>query len=207
MRNTTPRSGISKKPNVKTFLDSAYPTLLPLSLTPEIKGPLCYIIKHYGVEGLSISIDRRRTNDDVEVSLVYGDWRGNRIGFKDGTKLASAAIYFQEHYALKTMQLMKVLALPSIKLFMVIGNSDLVLTDIMTGPYKLTGPGMVRDIFGKMMMTQEVIKIEQIDERVALAIDKGTGSYAGELIIKPSKFRTVERQEIGTCPLYVEVRR
>jgi len=227
-RNTTPRSGTSKddelpplsqrrtkgrqratppaiQPPVLGILP--YPTLFPLSATPEIKNLLCYIIRHYGTGGLSVVVERHKADNDVDVGIVYGDWRGVRIDIKEETQSALAARYFHEHHLKMFVETMRLIRIQQAQFYLGIGKDDMVLTDIRLGPYKLTGPGMVRDIFGKLMKTQDVAKIELVDDKVLDAIERGFGSYAGDLILKPSRFRTIERPELGACPLYVEVRR
>lgn len=202
MRNTTRQSGTYKLPPTL-----AYPTLLPLALTPEINGVLCYVIKHYGTDGIAVSINRQKADGDIDISMAFSDWRGNKIDISDKTQQSLAVSYFYDKYLKIFIDAMRIINMQFAQYYMVVGNDDLILTDIRLGQYKLTGPGMVRDIFNKLIRTQEVIKIELIDDKALTAIERGFGSYAGNLILKPSKFRTVERPELGTCPLYVEVRR
>ena len=67
---------------------------------------------------------------------------------------------------------------------------------------------MVRDIFGMKFATQEVIKVETIDERAYECMMDGSGSYAGDLIVKPSRFRHYHEMASNTyTPMYVEVLR
>lgn len=209
MRNTTPRSGISKttqrvqpEPAVPP-----YPTMLPFCTTPEIKNVLCYVLRHYGVDGLSISVVRKPVKGDVNISIMYGNWRGVRTDLESDTQDARAALFFQDKYLTTFLETMRLINIQSAQFYAAVGKDDLILTDIRLGPTKLTGPGMVRDIFGKLMRTPEMLKLEVIDDAATDAINRGFGSYTGDLIIKPSKFRTVERPELGTCPLLVEVRR
>ncbi len=62
------------------------------------------------------------------------------------------------------------------------------------------------DLFGKQLRTQEKLKIEIIDERAAKAIEQGTGSYEGDIVLKPSRFRMYHDPETKEySPLYVEV--
>ncbi len=64
---------------------------------------------------------------------------------------------------------------------------------------------MVRDVFGRIVETPRIIKVEVLDDRVIEAIERGGGAYSDDLIIKPSVFKTIEREELGTCPLFVEM--
>lgn len=185
----------------------AYPTLLPLSSTPEIKGALVYVIKHYGTDGLSVVVERKPVEKDVELNIRYGDWRGNKTDIAVDNQASRAALFFQDQYLKKTIELMRLMRMQAIQLYLVVGQTDLMLTDIRQHQHKLSGPGMVRDIFGRMLPTQDVKKVEHLDDVMLAAIDAGFGSYEGNLILKPSAFKTVERTELGLCPLYVEVLR
>ena len=87
-------------------------------------------------------------------------------------------------------------------------EDELTLVDMQLSLNKFAGPGMIKDIFGKIMKTQEIIKTEIIDNRAIEFINKGTGSYEGNLVIKPSRFRVYHNQATGVyTPLYVEVKR
>lgn len=187
-------------------MPSPYPAPMPFGDVPEVRGLLCYVIRHYGSTGLGVLISRKPGAGDIDVSVTYSDWAGDPIDIGGSTQAALSARYFQEHSLRTVLETMRLAGIPSACLYLAIGQDDLVLTDIKTGPGKLTGPGMVRDVFGRTMTTQEVVKIEHIDDDAAGAIERGFGSYAGDVIIKPSRFRTVERQH-GTVPLYAEVRR
>ena len=77
-----------------------------------------------------------------------------------------------------------------------------MLVDMQVSVNKLVGPGMIRDLFSKIVPTQEVIKVEPIDDRAIAALLDGNGSYAGNVIIKPSKFRLIEQNGIYS-PLYL----
>jgi hypothetical protein len=83
----------------------------------------------------------------------------------------------------------------------------LLLVDVQVSLNKMAGPGMLRDVFGKIYPTQEVLKIESLDDRAIEYIEKGTGNYEGELIIKPSKFSVFSPNTELLVPLYVEVKR
>jgi hypothetical protein len=63
---------------------------------------------------------------------------------------------------------------------------------------------MLKDIFSKQFEIPEIVKVDRIDNNVADYIERGTGSYAGDIIIKPNKFKMVN-YETNTIPLYVEV--
>lgn len=203
--SATRSSGISEVNSLPKVLP--YCKLLShQSHSNHVKDLFCYIIKHYGDSGLSVLIYRQRDKDQVVV--ICGDWAGNNIDLTDDSELAKIAIKFNDlhlHLFLSTMRLIK---LDQMQLFFSIANGELVLVDIQTAINKLSGPGMVRDVFGNRFPTQEVMKIELLDERAMQYLADGGGSYAGDLIIKPSRFRLYHDVNADIYrPLYVEVRR
>lgn len=219
-KRITPRSGSSKQTPPSVHLDSgitsvkkiplwAYPEISYFRDTPEVKGLLCYIMKHYGDVGINVMIERKKAGDDVEVMIRMGDWSGEGVDLHAKSALASYGLLFMDRYAAKFVEIMKLTGIPMAQFYLTpIANDDgnfidLRLVDLRFGPNKFSGPGMVRDIFGASIPTPEVIKIAGLDDDIWDMIDRGLGSYAGNIIIKPSRFRTVERDT--TLPLYVEI--
>lgn len=207
------RSAVAKLPEKKPVVLPKvllYPKFSDLQTASKIiKDRLCYIIRHYGNVGISVLILRDPKKDSVVI--LCGDWYGNNLDLdnKSPDRLVQASLVFlREDVALflKTMQLIK---LDQAQFFLALDeNSQLVLVDIQFKFDQLCGPGMVRDIFGKIYRTQEILKIEALDDRALEFIEKGTGNYDGELIIKPSKFTTFSPTlESPIIPLYAEVRR
>lgn len=82
------------------------------------------------------------------------------------------------------------------------------LVDVQVAYNKMVSPGMIHDVFGKRTDIQETIKTEIIDERTIDAILKGAGSYTGDIIIKPTRFRLYHDPETNSFqPMYIEVKR
>lgn len=209
-RITTLQSGTSKPSNGKLVKPAllGYPGFIPFAKAPELSDLLCYVIRHYGSSGISVLVTRRPTRTDVDLNVVFGDWAGNKIDLAGGSSLAQTALRFAETHLVKFVEVMKLTQILQAQYFLAFAeDQELVLVDMQTAINKLSGPGMVRDIFGNIMRTQDVLKVEPLDERAQDAIKAGTGSYAGDLIIKPSRFRIVARDPQGMRPLYVEVRR
>lgn len=194
-----------------------YPKLHHLDVSGTLlKDRLCYIIRHYGNEGLSVLILRDIKQD--RVTVLCGDWKGNNIDLHgDSTdRLVQAALVFVREDLKLFLELMRSIRLPQAQFFLALdAEGNLILTDIavchvadqvlMT---KITGPGMVRDLFGKIYRTQEVLKVEPLDDRAIEYIGKGAGTYEGDLIIKPSKYTTFSPgADDEIIPLYAEVRR
>ncbi len=80
------------------------------------------------------------------------------------------------------------------------------LVDIRLSLDKFSGPGMVRDLFSKVIPTQEVMKVEILDDQSLEAIKNGVGNYSGDLIIKASTFSTIIRDQ-ELIPSYAIVQR
>lgn len=175
----------------------------------HLKGHLCYVIRHYGHDGISVMILREPDKDGVAV--LCGDWYGRSLDIQDGRdRLVPAAVVFLQHDLPLFLELMQRINLPQAQFFLAIGaDGALTLVDLQTSTNKLAGPGMVRDIFGKIYRTQEVLKVTPMDDTAIEYIQKGTGSYEGDLIIKPSKFTlfapSAESESI--IPLYSQVKR
>lgn len=206
IKKQIPESGISRAAKLPQVLP--YPEFLPFESTPSIHDLFCYVVKHYGNTGLSVLVYRQIKQDQVVV--ICGDWAGNNIDIvSNNDPLATHGMEFaQKQLAtfLKTMQLIK---LEQAQFFFAIDeNNQLVLVDMQVAYNKFASPGMIRDIFGNIFNVQEVIKTEIIDARAVETIKKGTGSYEGDIILKPTKFRMYHEAENNSFqPLYVEVKR
>lgn len=179
-----------------------YKSYLPEKFVKNLKGITCNIIRHYGAEGLSVLIYRRPSDDSVIV--VCGDWAGNAIDLIIKSPLSIAANEFISEQLPIFIKTMNIIKLEQCQLFLT--TDPLMLVDIQVAIDKLASPGMVRDLFGKIIATQEILKVEQLTDNSVAAILAGTGSYANDIIIKPSKFR-LENFNNSYIPFYVEVRR
>lgn len=205
LRKTTakPQSGTSNLPKILP-----YPKLLDFNKTPSIHNVFCYIIKHYGIDGLSVLINRQSKAD--QVTVLFGDWNGNALNIQDeqSSYLVDIANNFIKNELTKFINIMRVIKIEQAQFFFSTIDDTLTLVDVQVSINKLLGPGMINDIFGKIILTQNVLKIEIIDQRSVEYINIGTGSYQGDLIIKPSKFRLYHEQDQNSYqPLYVEVKR
>lgn len=184
-----------------------YPKYLQFDKTEDnIRNLFCYIIRHYGNDGLSVLIYRQPVKDQVVV--ICGDWNGNNLDITTDSALSKVANKFISDHVATFISTMRLIKLDQAQFFFAIVNDELVLVDIQSAINKLTGPGMVRDIFGKIFTTQEILKIEVLDDRALEYIRNGSGSYGGDLIIKPSRFRMYhDANDNSYVPMYVEVTR
>jgi hypothetical protein len=195
-------SGISRVKLPQVLPYNKIPNFEPYSALKDI---FCYIIKHYGNDGISVLVYRQKDKD--QVVTIFGDWNGNNIDIIDSesdTK-SKLCIEFSKTDLVKIVEAMRLINIDQAQFFFGIDEQGLILCDIQISINKMVGPGMIKDIFGKILRTQEVIKTEIIDERAVEAILKGNGSYEGDLIIKPSRFRLNHLQDKTYAPLYAEV--
>jgi hypothetical protein len=65
---------------------------------------------------------------------------------------------------------------------------------------------MIRDVFGKTFDTQEVLKIDVMTEQILEQIRSGSGFFDRGAIIKPSRFRFIEKDN-KPIPLYIGIPR
>lgn len=181
------------------------PKLLPVDALLSLRSVLCYVIRHYGDRGISVLIQRQPKMD--RVAVVCGDWAGNALDLTASGELNDAAKHFLSKQLAVFINTMRLIKLEQCQLFLALADDGLVLVDLQVSLNKMAGPGLLRDVFGKLYRTQEVLKIEPIDERVMEAIQAGTGTYTGDLIIKPSRYRIYEVKNNLYTPLYVGIRR
>tara|TARA_R110000751_G_scaffold6623_5_gene28184 strand:+ start:272 stop:811 length:540 start_codon:yes stop_codon:yes gene_type:complete len=172
----------------------------------NIKDIFCYVLEHYGNSGLSVLVYRKPKDD--QVVAICGDWYGNSVDLYADNELSKIALSFVQdslHLLIKTMSLVKV---DQAQFYFAISDSDLALVDMQVSLNKFVSPGMIRDIFGKVFNVQMTKTIKVIDDVAIDAIGKGCGSYEGDLIIKPSRFRLYHEAEDNTFqPMYIEVKR
>lgn len=179
-----------------------YPELI--APREAIKDVYSYVIKDYGNKGLAAVISREKGN--VQVQL--GDWNRNEIDLATKTELQPYALKFAQKMLPNFVNMMHSANINMAQYFFAIDEQELVLVDMQTSLNKFVGPGMIKDIFGRICETQKILKTEVIDDKVSHAIDQGTGSYEGNLIIKPSRFRLHHIVEINKyVPLYVHIKR
>jgi hypothetical protein len=183
----------------------AYPKVLDLRNIPEIEGQFVYVIKGYPEDGLAITIARDIANGEVYLSI--NDFDGNPIDLTDDKHPYQwAALDFAQQDSPKFVSIMRSANIQKVILYVAVDGNDLKLVDLRASLNKFYGPGMIRDLFGKIYPTQEVIKTIALDEQVLDAIKRGEGSYQGDLVLKCSKFKTIVRGK-EMLPLYARVSR
>lgn len=129
--------------------------------------------------------------------MRIGDWDGKVINPME----SEAATSFVKKYSPHFISLMSSAKIPQAVFYLSVNGPDIRLVDIRMSLNKFSGPGMVRDLFAKIVDTQEVIKVDNLTPEALTAIKENSGSYAGDLIIKPSAFKTIERPKV-MYPMY-----
>ena len=166
-----------------------------------LRGIYCYVIRHYGRDGIGVLYFKR--GDELCVQL--GDWDGNTLDLDDRKDpLVEIAVQYLTKHNIPMLNMLHTIGIGQAQLFL---NRELMLCDVQTAVNKLVGPGMLKDIFSNVIATPEVKIIETLDQRIIDVIHAGTGSYAGDLILKPSRFRIHQSANNAYVPLYAQVSR
>jgi hypothetical protein len=179
----------------------AYPEIQKFDLIPEIVDQFVYVIKSYPTKGLTVLVYRK----DETVYFKFGDFAGKTL---DPTNNKQVKL-FMEKYSAKFVELMATARIPQAIYYLVAEKDKMRLVDMRVSLNKFAGPGMLRDLYGKIIDTQEVLKTIQLNSETIEAIKKGTGSYKGGLILKTSVFKTVTRgnaPKLMMYPMYAKVR-
>jgi hypothetical protein len=197
----TPQSGLSE-----VITPLSYPRILDLKDIPEIAGKFVYVIRGYPEDGLAVTIKRDPAKDDVWV--IVSDWDGNNIPLNDAKHpLQGMAMGFVRSDSPKFIEVMRLLKIPQ-AIFYLSANKDgeFTLVDVRTSLNKFCGPGMVKELFSKVVNTQEILSTTYLTPEVMSGIQNNVGSYQGDLILKTSAFKTIQRGK-EMLPLYARVKR
>jgi hypothetical protein len=91
--------------------------------------------------------------------------------------------------------------------FSINDDGSLTLIDVRTALNKCVSPGLIEDIYGKIAKTLKTKNTVILNPSIIDAIIQGQGSYEGDLLIRPSRFRINDDDPINFAPLYVEIKR
>lgn len=176
-------SGMS---DIPTLL--AYPKILHLNEVPEIKERLVYIIESYEMNGVTVLLFFR----DNKLGLKIGDWDGNEF---EHTNIWDATMNrmcgLQESHISNLCHLMDTARINQAQFYF---SKTGLLVDMRTHLNKFAGPGMLRDLCGKLMPTQNIIDIQTLTDDTISKIDR-------EVILKHSSFKVIVRGD-EMIPLY-----
>jgi len=139
--------------------------------------------------------------------MVVGDWDGNVVPLDDVSHpLSGLAKTCLDTVSVLSYRVVRGIGLDKAILYFATSGDGLVLVDVRVSLNKFVGPGMLQDVWGKVLRTQEIISIEVLKDAVFDSIVAGREPYSPSLILKPSRFRYAS---VGNdpVPLYVEVMR
>lgn len=159
-----------------------YPSISPISEQPTVVNQFCYVIEAYE-PGLAIVVKL----DQGHVGVAIGDWLGNSIGPGD-----KATDVMPTAHALANI--MGAIGIDQAQFFIA---GDGTLVDVQVSLNRFIGPGMLRDIFAKVVDTQHVDEVTVLSQDKLNAL-KATGKH---FVFKPSKFKT----DSESRPLYARI--
>lgn len=196
----TPASGMSNvptpKPQASGRAHPPYPKPFTLEQSSKLlEGVLCYYVLDYGVDGISVLLEKK----DGKWMVSFADWYGVNVDLiQNKTRLKNICAHFLAKKLGMLLEVMNLINLKTSMFYFAIQDDDeIILTDVMLNPMKLAGPGMVRDLFGKVFKTQEVLNIGPFSEETI-------STQGVKLVIKPSKFRTAFLDGLES-PLFVRI--
>ena len=177
-----------------------YPEIPTLQDCKSLHSQFVYLIKRYPEEGLATAIFRDKEN----LCIRMGDFEGNVINpLVD--RLHNGIVYeFWKEIMPDLVQTITLMGVDKCILYFSNDSDGLRLVDFRLSLNKFTGPGYIKDLFSKQMRTQEVIKVIQLDDKLVQNMIDGNGTYDGEYIIKPSRFKFMEKNG-GAIPMYGKV--
>lgn len=146
---------------------------------------LVYVIKQYRMSGISMVV----TKHDDGFIMQVADWSGTIIDPQIQQRL-------RDDVAAKVERILSIVKHAKIKQSQWYFSDD-VLVDVRKSIDSFVGPGLLRDLCGKIFSTQEIIKITDFGSVKNDAGLKGS-------IIKPARYRTIVRDD-SFIPLYAIV--
>ena len=168
-----------------------YPTIKDISDTPELKGVFSYIIHGYTPK-YGILISRQKSDDGFGVG-VHIDGFNAQIDKKRKEQLLATT-------AKTLIATMGVIGVQQAEFYF--DDTD-ALIDMQISINKFIGPGMLRDLFSKSVMTQRIIEIGVVDDEKIKQIKTDRSKYPKHVIIKPSRFRLASN---SLLPAYASIK-
>lgn len=160
--------------------------------TESARGLFCYAIGHYGYDGTVMLVS---CLDDMVV-VRFGDWNGRPVA---GPSMPTVGSKIPE-----LVQLMLAAGIQQVQLYI---TADGRLVDAQFSLNKWASPGMLRDLFGTIFTTQEIVGNVILDDKTLADLAAGTSPFDGDLILKPIRFRMCipATGDVGQ-PLYFETK-
>lgn len=170
----------------------SYPEVLTLNdVKEEIVDQFCYVIKQYPLNGISVLI--KLNHEEMGTVIRIGDWNGNAL--KKDSELKKYEDIFLSNYSIQFLELCMNAKIEQIQFYMSCQDDSITLVDARTSINNMVSPGYIKDIFGKIMPSQQIIGNPKIMSKDIL------DSIEEKTIIKPSLFKTIIRNN-KMFPLY-----
>lgn len=202
---TTPtmsQSGISSNiPKVLPYID-----FISYKDIQKLEHIYCYIQECPANVDLTMLIYRDIVNQDV--ITIFADRRGIPIELTtDRSVIADAARKFIKEKLADFVKLMSIIRIQQAQYHFWVKDEEVVLVDVRTAINKCVSPGMIEEVYGKIIKTLRTKNIMVLEPSTIDAIIQGGGQFESDLLIRPSRFRAVDESLEHFKPLYVEIRR
>jgi hypothetical protein len=200
--STTSQYGTSK-PIPKVL---PYPDYLNYEFLKNIEQIYCYIQDRPQNVNLTVLIFRDVDNDGV--ITICADQTGEPIELTtDKSETADAARKFIKEKLVSFVTLMNTIKITQAQFHFCVAE-ELILVDVRTAINKYVSPGLIEDVFGKIIKTLKIKNMMVLEPSTIDAIIQGQGPFVGDLLIRPSRFRLLnETDQNNVVPLYVEIKR
>lgn len=202
---TTPtmlQSGTSKKlPKVLPYV-----VYLDYQDINYLEHTYCYVQEHPANVDLTVLIYRDIANEDV--ITIFANRSGEALELTTDTSVvADAARAFIKDKLADFVRLMNIIKIEQAQYHFWVKEDGLVLVDVRTAINKCVSPGLIEEVFGKIIRTLKTRTMTVLEPAVIQALIQGQGPFAGDLLLRPSRFRMIEESVDNFRPLYVELKR
>ncbi len=169
-----------------------YKRIAAFDAVPELVGVFCYFLKDYDdSDGMSVVIKR----EGGVVHYKFGTLGGELIDPADTKHSQHKDLETLAIYGSMMASVMQLIHLDQAQFYWARQNEKLVLVDMLVALNKLAGPGMLRELFGKIVPCQEFIKTDFAPEQ----------TYSETIILKPSAFKMMVRGD-DAVPIYARLK-
>jgi hypothetical protein len=179
-----------------------YPPIPHLKDTRELHGQFVYLVEAYPESGLAVVFQK----EGDQVSVRMGDFTGKVIDPKKPGPNKKIVQEFVTGIMNNLTATLMIVGVDQAVMYFSDDKDGLRLVDFRLSINKFTGPGFVKDIFCKQMRVHEIVEIVQLDDELLQKILDGSGKYSGEYVVKPSRFKFMERGD-QVIPMYAKVLR
>jgi hypothetical protein len=167
-----------------------YAAIQDIGDVPELDDVYCYFVEDYDdQDGISVLVLR----DEGRVALRVADFQSNLIDVskEDHPNYTHISRLLTDDVK-KAITVMRAIKLDQAQFFWAITDRP-ILVDLQVAINKFAGPGMLKELFGKVIQCQTILKIDHYKNQKAKSI------------IKPSSFKMMVRND-DAVPMYGRIR-